>query len=423
MKKLIAYAGLFLLPPLIFLAFVFALPIGHKAQPTSASEDNWLTDWANRQEISIDSSKIAEPLHDFPVLIHLSESSGLNSADVSGIFDTLQVDSDRKKIAVTASDGFTQLYVEISNWDSTSKQADLWVKVPFISEDDDTSLYLYYDNTQEDNDSTVGDTGSIAATRVWESRFRLVQHLEENGNGTQGEFKDSSSNQHNAVGGSGSAEKTPVKTASKAGFGQLFDGGNDYIEIPDSDDFSISLQQGITISCWIRPDVLDFPEAEPSSDPVQGSYVNLFGKSQYGSPNQEEWQFRIYCKTGSDRPNQLSFYVFNLAGGYGAGADATRDTLIPGQWIHLVGVVDENNVYLYKNGILRETVSIAGYTFENGTANVREGHCEDGSLPGYFLGAMDEVRISDITRTPAWICASYASENDSLIRFESSTSH
>ena len=45
-----------------------------------------------------------------------------------------------------------------------------------------------------------------------------------------------------------------------------------------------------------------------------------------------------------DRPNRLSFYAFNLAGGEGAGADAqfgvnTQVELRPGQWQHLVGTL------------------------------------------------------------------------------------
>jgi hypothetical protein len=406
----------------LVLAFILLLA-GFATSSTFASGDSWLSGWANRVKITVDHTKISAPLSNFPVLVHLSTSSGINSADISLVFDVLGVDANRKKIAVTASDGLTQLHVEVAEWDSANKQAYLWVKVPSISNTVDTDLYLYYDNAHIDNTTMVGDTGSTPATNVWDSNFKLVQHLEESGNGTQGEFKDSSINQHNGTGGGGAATKTPVQMASKDGDGQRFDGNDDYIQIPDNDDFSIPTTHGLTISCWIRPDVLDFPKAEPSGTPAQGSYVHLLGKSQYGSQNQEEWTFRIYNKTGSDRPNQISFYVFNLAGGWGAGADATGDTLTAGQWIHLVGVADANNVYFYENGVLRETVSLAGYTLANGTANVRIGHCEDGSHPSYFLGAMDEVRVSNVARSGAWIQASYASENDNLLNFELLSNH
>ena len=35
----------------------------------------------------------------------------------------------------------------------------------------------------------------------------------------------------------------------------------------------------------------------------------------------------------------------------------------------------------------------------------------------YFNGLIDEVRISDTARSPAWIKASYNSENDTLLTY------
>jgi len=34
--------------------------------------------------------------------------------------------------------------------------------------------------------------------------------------------------------------------------------GSSYIEVPDSSDFSVSATAGLTISAWMRPDVLSF---------------------------------------------------------------------------------------------------------------------------------------------------------------------
>ena len=79
---------------------------------------SWLAGWSHRVEIAIDSDKIDESLVDFPVLLYLSTSSGLGSTDVSFIFDELG--GNRKKVAVTTSDGTTQCYVEIEKWDSVN---------------------------------------------------------------------------------------------------------------------------------------------------------------------------------------------------------------------------------------------------------------------------------------------------------------
>jgi len=68
-----------------------------------------LADWGNDPiTIEIDNSNIDSSLPNFPVLLYLSSSSGISDADVTAIFDDLGSDANRKKIAVTSSDGATQ---------------------------------------------------------------------------------------------------------------------------------------------------------------------------------------------------------------------------------------------------------------------------------------------------------------------------
>jgi hypothetical protein len=105
----------------------------------------WLSGWANRVKLTIDHTKADSALSGFPILVHLCNSSGENLADVSFIFDNLGSDANRKKIAITTSDGTTQCCVEIDKWSDANEQAWLWVKVPSIGNTADTNLYLYYD--------------------------------------------------------------------------------------------------------------------------------------------------------------------------------------------------------------------------------------------------------------------------------------
>ena len=116
---------------------------------------NNLQQWSNRIKLAIDHTKIDGDLTDFPVRVHLSNASGSTLGDVSPVFDELGSDANRKKIAVTTADGVTQCFVEIENWDSVNREADLWVKVPNVSSTEDTVLYLYYDSTHADNDTQL----------------------------------------------------------------------------------------------------------------------------------------------------------------------------------------------------------------------------------------------------------------------------
>ena len=107
----------------------------------------------------------------------MSTSSGENNDDVSFIFD--EIGSNNKKIAVTTSDGQTECYVEIEEWNSGNEQAWLWVKVPSMSSATDSDLYLYYDTTHEDNIVYVGDPNSTPAENVWDNNFKLVTHMKD----------------------------------------------------------------------------------------------------------------------------------------------------------------------------------------------------------------------------------------------------
>ena len=106
---------------------------------------NWLGTWNKRCEIIIDSSKVDGRLDNFPVLIHLSSSSGISAQDVTDVFT--DIGSNDKKIAVTECDGDTQIYVEVERWNYTgtpsTSEAWLWVKVPWIQPNEDTYIYLY----------------------------------------------------------------------------------------------------------------------------------------------------------------------------------------------------------------------------------------------------------------------------------------
>lgn len=146
----------------------------------------------------IDHNDVDSALSDFPVLIYLSTSSGRNNDDVSFIFDELQSDDNRKKIAVTTDDGLTQCFVEIEKWDNATEQAWLWVKVPSISDTVDTALYLYYDIDHADNTDYVGDPNSAHAENVWDGNFMAVWHLGETSGG-MGAIVDSTSNSNDGT--------------------------------------------------------------------------------------------------------------------------------------------------------------------------------------------------------------------------------
>lgn len=109
----------------------------------------WLGSWKNRMSITINNAVVADTLVNFP--IRLSSKSNIPTENFVDFFAELSDSSSRKKIAATTDDGITECYVEIGKSDFANFDMLLWVKVPIINRDKDTTIYLYFDVNQVDN--------------------------------------------------------------------------------------------------------------------------------------------------------------------------------------------------------------------------------------------------------------------------------
>jgi hypothetical protein len=126
-------------------------------------------------------------------------------------------------------------------------------------------------------------------------------------------------------------------------------GRNAYVEIPSTADYSVRKTGELTVAAWMRPDTLNFSHVEKDTD-----YIHWLGKgAQSGANGDQEWTFRMYNYKDpvdhQERPNRISFYVFNPAGGLGVGS-FVQTPIETGQWIHIVSVVDTARTHIYKDG-------------------------------------------------------------------------
>ncbi len=209
----------------------------------------WLDNWAKRVKIPLDHNDIDAALSDFPHLIYISGSSGYNNKDITFVFDELLNDANRKKIAITKSDGVTECYVEIEKWDHANEKAWLWVKVPDVDPAVDTELYLYYDSTQLDNDTYVGDTNSLPTEAVWTNDYTAVWHKRDDPDASN--IRDSTSGDNDgAKKGVGEPAITALGMIDGA---QDYDGVDDYINVGTLGTFgSVNLGGETTYSWWMN---------------------------------------------------------------------------------------------------------------------------------------------------------------------------
>ena len=341
----------------------------------------WLSGWAKRRQIIIDHTKIDEDLIDFPVLLHLSASSGIYGTDITSIFD--EIGSNHKKIAVTTSDGVTQCYVEVEKWDAVNKEAWLWVKVPNISATEDTILYIYYDNTQPDNTDYVGDTGEVPAQNVWDEHFVLVTHMRDDPDSSH--IRDSTSYGNNGT--KKAAGEPAVTTDGQIDDAQDFDGVDDYVNVPHST--SLDITGNITIEAWLKHD-------NTESEFIVAKRAASNAYSLYTSAT-----------------HAPGFEVF--IGGVRRYVDGST-VLSAATWYHVVGTYDGENLRIYLNGEIDGTTPQTG-NIDSTTDPVRIGW----AIADFFGfdGIIDEVRISSIVRSAAWVKATYETGRDNLLTWGS----
>lgn len=348
----------------------------------------WLSDWAKRIEITVDNTNIDSDLTHFPVPIVLGTAVGQEADDVSCIFD--EVGANRKKIAVTKDDGTTQIYVEIEHWDEVAEKAVLWVSKSdlTITSASTTTLYLYYDDSKADNTTYVGDVTETPARNVWDADFEAVYHMSQDPDGDlSGAIKDSTSHARHATPGGSMTSADLVD--GQLGKAIEFDGSDDYIDTPFQFSGNIGTLQAI---------------ARFNSSGAAGASHTLIDADEID----DVWIVRH----GQDAIQTA------LNGG---GSKITSSTVNTGQFYCVHATYDQTDHKLFIDGGLD---SSANYSSALGTANdnIRLGRRNPDRDDRPMDGVLDEVRISFVSRSNAWIKADYYAVRDDLLTYGSEES-
>ena len=343
----------------------------------------WLSGYLKRRKLTINNTNVDAPLSDFPVLIKISDSSGISSTDVTSIFTELGSDANRKKIAVTTSNGTTQCYVEIERFDYVNSGAWLWVKVPSVASGDTTILYLYYDANQADNISYVGDTTDTITNNVWDSNFVVVYHMAQDPNGdTIDAIKESTSNQYD---GTPAGSMTSVDLVDgKVGKGIDFDGSNDNLDSNEDGPFRFGSTNFTYEAC-----------------------AKLASKITDRAIVAKGYNYELRYDVGED------YWMFNVNDGTYKYAKFSQTNASLDTWHYIVGTSEGTVLKIYVDIVEGATVGSIG-TIQETASTLTIG---TGSGGRFFSGIIDEVRISNIARSVAWLKATYYSNWDELISF------
>jgi len=324
--------------------------------------------WDYRQKITIDHTKVSNTdQSDFPVLIKITDES-------NGIFSHAQDDGD--DILFTSDDEKTKLSHEIETFSKADHALWAWVKIPTLSYQYDTTLYMYYGNpscsSQQD------------ATGVWDSNYAGVWHLGDAGPTTAA---DSTSNANNGTqsGGVTFGATGQINSATS------YDGTDDYV----GNLGNFGHPNTLTISSWFKTtdaswDIL-FGQTNVIPPSAANTFISVFAIKATGVLRAELW-------TGSE------------------GEISTTSSVRDGNWHQAVMVGNVNTQSLYVDGQLigsrSGTISQSWWVY----SFIGTGYdCTSRGFPSttwhYFNGTLDEVRISNTARSASWIATEYNNQN------------
>ena len=348
------------------------------------------SNWSCRKKITINSTMVSESdsgEFNFPIMISITSDSDLVSDP--------QPDGD--DILFTDADGTTKLDHEIELYNATDGDLIAWVKVPKISSTSDTTLYMYYGNSEAADQSN--------STGVWNNNFKGAWHMKDN---TISTILDSTSNNND---GEKKGSNEPIETSNgKIGNTQDFDGNDDYIQTSSNE---LKTENNFTLSAWFKTNSTTYAHHIL----WQGELLGCCPPGGNGWGPQEEMNLAIGEYTVQALPKRLSFFLGNI-GDPGVnpnvlslGVDFTDTT----NWNYVAVTVSNLNttpsaeLFLNGNSVDTDTGTIAATTRPLWDTALRFGR--PGKAERYWDGTLDEIRISKTVRSAYWISNEYNNQS------------
>lgn len=341
----------------------------------SNGNNQWLSGWGYRKEITIDQTVVDADLTSFPVLVKLTNTN----------FDFAKARADGFDIRFTRADGATPLAYERER--HISGTAEYWVNVPLVSGSVNTTFYVYYGN------ASAADAQDVA--NVWDANYLAVWHKKESPTAAAPQFFDSS-----GLGGNGTANGMVVgdQQVGQIGGSIRYNGTSAFSDVGTT--HSVRGLTQFTYEGWITVGAL-------------GARRTIFEESRGATSPVTRMKFSL------EPANTFALAGRSTdAGGYTtwvnpAGVTAVAD----GRWYSLAAVynsvTDVHSMWIdgteYTNSVVAATIS---NTAPLGTSKM--GRRAD-AVGEYWNGKIDEFRISNTARSDPWLKASYHSGKDTLL--------
>lgn len=302
---------------------------------------------------------------DFPILVSLTDPL------LASVANGGHVQSANGYDIVFSSDpvGQNPLDFEIDHYDPTSGTAAFWVRIPLLSHTADTTLYMWYGNSA----ITASQENKAG---VWRNGYAGVWHF-----GPTGDLStaDSTANANNGVN-----HNVTGATGLVGGAGHFDGSGNTYFDIPSSTSYKPTA--AITLEAWVNM-------AGPTNWPDIFSLDYRANGSWY-SPYQA---YTLQSTSNTLEPR------LDLAIAGNATPTNGLNNIPTGQWVHVAGTYDGNDLIVYANGVPVSVLQHSGAIDYGTSQDLDIGTRSPYTSAEALNGLVDEARISTVARSPGWI--------------------
>lgn len=330
------------------------------------------TGWSHKFALTIDADYVDSDLTDFTVLVS-------DLVVPTGFWDEVK-DGGGDIRASSDSAGSTQLPVDVRICDVSGEVLDLAVKVSAISSSTDTTIYIWIGKADE-SQPAVNDT--YGQYNAYDGSFKGVYAFHEDPSGSAPQMLDRTSNAKHGTTYGTMTSGDSVSTAN--GRGLDHDGTDDQVQFESNPLPAYS--SAMTMSCLVYP----------NDTGNQGMF------QVYGYDSGDGLFLLTRAASGSVR------YILTPTGGSADLNPVTGWSLTSGAWQHLAFCWSGSSIYAFRNGTISSNSASATGTIGTSTQFVRlRFGGGTGSGSEYYLdGQSDEVRVSNVARSAAWLKAEY----------------
>lgn len=199
----------------------------------------------------------------------------------------------------------------------------------------------------------------------------------------------------------GKAVSQPNHATGKMGGALAFNGKDNYVEIPTSKDFEKIQDTSYAIAAWFKPEIVP-PGTEDTANDAEFGIVMKTGWHEGLSYNRNKQFSMTHWLKGATEP------VWN-------GIGTWEDQYEPGEWYHIVGVVDQKErvVKIFVNGELKKTsdpwsAGAKARDYEQMTWKIGAAAPGNNQYAWFAKGAIDDVRIYKDSLTDDQVKALYS---------------